>query len=179
MKNGKSKPITHLRDLTADPKNARAHNPRNVGLIETALGEVGAARSIVVDENGMVLAGNATIEAAARVGIEKVQVVDADGETVIAVRRSGLTARQKKRLALLDNAPNMPQANPKYWDDEVIAELAARERDILDGIFYQSDLEALGVITPDFQPGSADEQGRLDQKKPVTCPECGHTFEPK
>jgi hypothetical protein len=33
--------------------------------------------------------------------------------------------------------------------------------------------------TPDFQPVGVDEQGRLDQKKPVTCPECGHEFTPK
>lgn len=33
--------------------------------------------------------------------------------------------------------------------------------------------------TPDFQPVGIDEQGRLDQKKPVTCPECGHEFIPK
>src|SRR5690242_12855222 len=30
----------------------------------------------------------------------------------------------------------------------------------------------------DFQPVSADEQGRLDKKNPVTCPECGHEFVP-
>jgi ParB-like nuclease domain len=30
----------------------------------------------------------------------------------------------------------------------------------------------------DFQAVSADEQGRLDKKNPVTCPECGHEFVP-
>jgi hypothetical protein len=32
---------------------------------------------------------------------------------------------------------------------------------------------------PDFQPVGVEEQGRLDQKKPVTCPECGAEFTPK
>jgi hypothetical protein len=31
---------------------------------------------------------------------------------------------------------------------------------------------------PDFEPASADEQGRLDKKNPITCPECGHEFIP-
>jgi len=31
-------------------------------------------------------------------------------------------------------------------------------------------------IIPDFQPVGVEEQGRLDQKKPVICPECGHEF---
>ena len=30
----------------------------------------------------------------------------------------------------------------------------------------------------DFQAVSAEEQGRLDKKNPVTCPECGHEFIP-
>lgn len=136
-------PIKHLRDLTPDRSNARKHSPRNVGLIETALGEVGAGRSIVIDEHGAVLAGNATVEAAARAGIERVKVVKADGNSIIAVQRDGLTARQKKRLALLDNAPNAPEANPEYWDDAVIAELARNERELLDGIFRDNELAKL------------------------------------
>jgi hypothetical protein len=31
---------------------------------------------------------------------------------------------------------------------------------------------------PDFGPASADEQGRLDKKNPIQCPECGHEFIP-
>jgi ParB/Sulfiredoxin domain len=30
----------------------------------------------------------------------------------------------------------------------------------------------------DFQAVGAEEQGRLDKKNPVTCPECGHEFIP-
>jgi len=39
-------------------------------------------------------------------------------------------------------------------------------------------LEALanGERLPDFEPASIDEQGRLDEKKPIECPECGHHF---
>jgi hypothetical protein len=31
---------------------------------------------------------------------------------------------------------------------------------------------------PDFSPSSADDQGRLDKKNPIICPECGHEFIP-
>jgi hypothetical protein len=66
----------------------------------------GAARSIVIDEAGVILAGNATAEAAADAGITQVKVVDADGETLVAVRRTGLTPQQKIDLALSDNRAN-------------------------------------------------------------------------
>jgi len=95
--------VGHIRDVTADPENRRAHNPRNIGMLADALQQVGAARSIVIDEDDVVLAGNGVLEAAAEVGITKLQVIEADGQTVIAVRRRGLTDEQKRRLAMFDN----------------------------------------------------------------------------
>ena len=157
---GKAKPaavIETLADLTPDPRNARRHNPRNVGMLEKALGEVGAARSIVIDERGVVLAGNATIEAAARAGIEKVQVVDADGETIIAVRRTGLTAKQKTRLALYDNRT----AELADWDADVIADLLATEREVLDGLFADDELAEL--IDDLGEPEMADAEPQIDR----------------
>jgi ParB-like chromosome segregation protein Spo0J len=93
--------IIGLRDLKPDPQNARKHTLRNVGMIAEALQEVGAARSIVIDEEGVILAGNATAKAARQAGLARVKVVDADGSEIIAVRRTNLTERQKKRLALI------------------------------------------------------------------------------
>jgi hypothetical protein len=29
---------------------------------------------------------------------------------------------------------------------------------------------------PDFEPVTADDQGRLDKKNPIICPQCGHEF---
>lgn len=95
--------VEHIKDLVPDPTNRRKHNPRNLGMVRDALGEVGAARSIVIDEDNVILAGNGVTEAAAEAGITKVEVVEADGETLIAVRRRGLTAEQKRRLAMYDN----------------------------------------------------------------------------
>ncbi len=106
--------------LTPDPRNARKHTARNLATIEAALREVGAARSVVVDEHGVVLAGNATVAAAASAGIARVRVVDADGSELIAVRRSGLTPEQKRRLTLFDNRA----ADLAEWDTEVLASLA-------------------------------------------------------
>ena len=50
--------------------------------------------------------------------------------------------------------------------------------DLLDWGLTEFDLQMHEVIIPDFMPVGEDEQPRLDQKKPVICPECGHEFEP-
>jgi len=106
--------------LLPDPRNARRHGERNLALIADALREVGAARSIVVDETGTVLAGNATLAAAGQAGLSRVRIVDADGTELIAVRRTGLSADQKQRLALYDNRA----AELAEWDTDVLAALA-------------------------------------------------------
>lgn len=114
--------VTHIKDLKADPENRRKHNPRNIGMVVDALQQVGASRSIVIDEDNVVLAGNGVTEAAAEAGITKVQVVEVDGETLVAVRRRGLTGEQKRALAIYDNRT----AELAEWDpDQLMADVDA------------------------------------------------------
>jgi DNA modification methylase len=116
-----------LSSLIPDPRNARRHPDRNRSMVEQSLREVGAARSIVVDEDGTILAGNATVAAAPQVGIDRVRIVETDGTELVAVRRSGLTPGQKQRLALWDNR----SAELADWDTAVLA-LLADEIDLYD-----------------------------------------------
>lgn len=128
---------TALSSLTPDPRNARRHTDRNLDLIASSLQEVGAARSIVVDEDGVILAGNATVTAAQQAGIDRVRVIDTDGSELVAVRRSGLSPEQKRRLALLDNRA----AELAEWDTEILASLA--EDTDLAGLWEPDELAAL------------------------------------
>jgi ParB-like chromosome segregation protein Spo0J len=155
--------------LKPDPRNARMHSQDNLDLITGSLKEVGAARSIVIDEDNVILAGNATVAAARAAGLRNVQVVEADGETVIAVRRSGLTPEQKRRLALFDNRA----AELADWDREMLLSLA-QDTD-LTGLWTDDDLSALlgevpQIAFPEYDESAAEEVAH------VTCPECGHTF---
>lgn len=148
----KTRAVSHVKDLHPDPQNARVHSPRNVGTIVSALHEVGAARSIVIDETGRVLAGNATLEAAGEAGIHRVQVVDADGETLIAVRRSGLTKQQKARLALFDNrAAELAEG----WDVEVLKALQMDDVS-LDGLWGPDELADLYAESVTAREGRTD-----------------------
>jgi ParB-like chromosome segregation protein Spo0J len=132
--------IIGLGDLKPDPQNARKHTPRNVAMVVDALQEVGAARSIVIDEKGVVLAGNATIKAAGQAGLGRVKVVDADGSEIIAVRRTGLTPRQKKRLALYDNRA----AELAEWDSDVLSDLLKDDAETLAGLWKEGGVPICG-----------------------------------
>lgn len=131
-----------IQDLTPDPQNARRHGERNVGAIVAALQEVGAARSIVIDEAGVIRAGNATVKAALEAGLSKLKVVDVDGDTLVAVRRSGLSPEQLERLALFDNrAAELAEG----WDPEVLAELQAQGVS-MEGLWTGAELAALAGV---------------------------------
>jgi hypothetical protein len=144
-------------------------------MLEDSLRSYGAGRSLLVDRHGVVIAGNKTLEAAASIGLEDIQVVQTDGRTLVVVQRTDLdlaTDSCAKALAIADNRTAQVSLD---WDGQVIASLIEDGVD-LSGLFSSQELEGLGAAVPAFEPVSEDEQGRLDQKKPVTCPACGHEF---
>ncbi len=152
---------TSVAQLQADPKNARKHGDRNIGAIVSGLEEVGAARSIVIDEDSVILAGNATVDAARKDGITKLRVIDVDGQTLVAVRRLGLTPEQKTRLAIIDNrAAELAEG----WDTDVLRGLQGSGG--LDGLWTDDELAKL------FTASDAAEQGLTD---PDVVPEVRET----
>jgi len=156
--------VTTLDDLQHDPENARVHDDRNLSMIKTSLEEVGAWRSIGIDEGNIVFMGNGVIEAAKQAGISKVRVVEASGDEIIAVRRRGLTAEQKRFAALADNrASDLSSFNPSriaalaeqgtVMEDLFTAEeMAAILSRAGDGILASQPREYLsdGHVRPDF-----------------------------
>ena len=150
------KEITHIKDLKFDGNNARLHNPRNIGMIEHSLNDVGAARSIVIDENGTILAGNGLVEAASQAGIHKVRVIQADGNEIIAVQRNNLSEEQKTLLALYDNRTS----ELSTWNPLVLADIA--EHLSTEHLFYPEELTgtliaAADAILQDDEPDDEDE----------------------
>lgn len=127
----------HNGHLQLDPRNARKHSPRNQALIRQSLETVGAGRSILADANGIVRAGNGVFEQAQALGIP-VKVVESDGKSLIAVKRTDLRGKAAVRAAMLDNLA----ADSSYADydadilssivkdDEVIASLAREDKAI-------------------------------------------------
>lgn len=133
--------ITHrsIADYTQDPKNARVHNPRNLGIIEESLQEVGTGRSMVADEGDVILAGNGTIEAAGNAGITKVIEIETDGDALIVHKRRNLTPDQKVRLAIADNLAT----DTSSFDAARLKQLQIDGADLLNGLFRDDELADL------------------------------------
>jgi ParB-like chromosome segregation protein Spo0J len=162
-----------IADLTPDPKNRRKHNERNIGMIVSSLQQVGAARSIVIDEDNNILAGNGTVEAAQLAGIERLRIIDADGEEIIAVRRTGLTDEQKRQVALYDNrTAELAGWNPEQMLEDINAGLD------FDGMFSKAELDELlnNVNKPEFTEYNEDI---TDNIRICVCTICGNEHNAK
>jgi DNA modification methylase len=143
--------VTSINSLLSDHKNARRRTDRSAELIKESLQRYGAARSIVIDEDNRILAGNGTIEGAKAAGIKNVRIIETDGTEVIAIKRSGLSEDEKVGLALADNRT----ADLSEWDQAMLHSLS-QEHD-LSPWFNQEDLNELLAVT-ELPP----EEGKTD-----------------
>lgn len=93
-------------ELIPDDENFNLGTEFGNGLIENSLREFGAGRSILLDRNNKIIAGNKTTENAAAAGFKKVRVIETTGDEIIAVKRVDLDLNSKKgrELAFADNA---------------------------------------------------------------------------
>ena len=114
--------MASISDLRSDHKNARKRTDRSAALIKESITRYGAARSIVIDEENRILAGNGTIEGAKAAGIKNVRIIETDGDEIIAVKRTGLTEDQKIGLALADNRTS----DLSEWDKEMLHQLSEK-----------------------------------------------------
>ena len=114
-------------ELKFDDKNFNRHTEYGMGLIEKSLRENGAGRSILIDKDNNIIAGNGIIEAAGSVGLENIKVVETTGDEIIAVKRTDISLNSKKgrKMALADNATAKADLE---WDFEnIISELEPEE----------------------------------------------------
>lgn len=136
-----AKKITSLKDLTPDPQNANAGTERGQYLVEHSLESFGAGRSILADVNGVVIAGNKTLQAAADMGLE-VEIVQSDGKKLVVVQRTDLDLMTDKAARELAYADNRASEVGLAWDTEQI--LADMQGGVdLEQFFRTDELEAI------------------------------------
>jgi len=161
--------LVDIRDspLVPDPHNARIHPQDNLDAIDWALDEVGGARSIVVDDDGVILAGNGTYRVAKKRGMKLLIIDRPSKDTLIAVRASGLSDREKRRLALWDNRAS----DLARWNRKVLKRMAEHpEQQLLDGLFDDQLLAEL--------KGEVNEtKAKYATQGQYQCPSCGHAWD--
>lgn len=146
--NGKELRIEYMETGSLRPydKNAKEHPARQVDQIAASIREFGFRQPIVVDGEGLVIAGHGRLLAAKQLGMERVPCVRADD----------LTEAQVRALRLADNKTNESEWIKPLLDEE----LAALAGEIDMGMFG-------------FDLGGTDdaEDGEIREDEPPMPPE--------
>jgi hypothetical protein len=97
-----TKRITDYKPLSRNPNKG---TQRGTGILDQSVRELGAGRSLLVDKNGVILAGNHAQEAFVNAGIDDVIEVQTDGKQIVVVKRTDLDADSSagKKMAIMDN----------------------------------------------------------------------------
>ena len=130
-----------INELIPDDKNFNKGSEFGNSLIEKSFNKFGAGRSILVDKNNRIIAGNKSTENYGATGGQKVIIVESDGTELIAVKRTDidLDSPQGREMALAYNAS--AKANIVF-DAELIEAEVGKATAVEYGVEVADKLEA-------------------------------------
>lgn len=129
-------------EIKKDPQNYRMHDKRNKEVIAKSLSECGAGRSILLDSEDGIIAGNGVFEQAEKLNIP-VKIIETDGTELIAVKRTDLKPEDEKRrnLSVMDNSTS---------------DLSTWDWSRLTGDFDEPSLYEMGIELPELDAVETD-----------------------
>jgi hypothetical protein len=143
--------MSEIKDLIFDDLNFNKGTFDGGSLVEQSLKKLKAGRSILIDKDNRIIAGNKTAEVADRLGL-KLRIIEAQGDELIAVKRLDVDIDSKtgRELALADNITTHINL---CWDEQNL-EVAANT-------FEGFDPSAFGI---DFNANAptAESLGEID-----------------
>ena len=155
-------PIDKLIEYARNPRK----NDHAVDRVAAAIREFGFRVPVVAKSDGTVVDGHLRLKAAKKLGLTEVPVVLADDMTDLQIKAFRLSVNKMAELA--------------EWDDELLAielgELNAADFDMALIGFDAAGLALAMGLGADFEAGTEEDQGKLDEKSPTICPACGHEF---
>lgn len=172
--------VISLDDLVQDPANLRVHPEQNKKVIRGSVRRFGPARSIVIDQGGVIIAGNETANACAAEGLKEVLVVDPKPGQLVAVRRSDWNEAEKTGYGIADNRSGLDAT----WAPELGEAIHSLQLDDFDLSALGFDEAELKHFLNDAGDSSLDDKANgREYNESVAgevqfhkCPSCGHEF---
>ncbi len=160
-----------ITQLKPDKRNANKGTERGRYMVETSLRELGAGRSILVDKDGNVIAGNKTLEAAASLGLDDIITVETTGKQLVVVKRVDLDLNdptgKARKMAYADNRTS----EVSYELDPLV--LAADLDAGIDLSSFYFEHELVGILEEAGKDLANIDEPEDDPFKPNYCPHCG------
>lgn len=139
----------NIEDLVQDDHNFNRGTEEGAKLIEKSFQDHGAGRSVLLDKDNRLIAGNKATKGAIAAGIKKVRIIETTGDELIAVKRTdvSLDSKEGREMAMLDNLTT--QVNMSW--DKVELETVAEQVQGFDVSQFGFDIDSL----PQAQPASS------------------------
>ncbi len=131
-----------IKELKFDPQNANRGTERGNQALEESLQRYGAGRSVLADKNGVIIAGNKTVEKAGEIGIEDAVFVHTKGDQVVVVVRDDLDLAADPEARALAIADNRVGELDLAWDISALVD-SAKDLETLEPFFYQQEIDEL------------------------------------
>lgn len=111
--------ISDLSILIPDNRNFNLHTEYGMSVLEKSIRQNKFGRSVLVDRNNRIIAGNGVVETASAIGETKIKIVETTGEELVVVKRTDvdLDSKQGREMALADNS--VASADLKWNEDEI------------------------------------------------------------
>ena len=146
--------------LLSDPANVRKHDERNIDAIKASLQKFGQQKPIVVDKNGIVVAGNGTLEACKQLGWKDISVVETE-----------LVGADATAFAIADNRTS----ELAIWDDDALAQTLASLQDddsideLVSGFTAKEIDDLIGKTADDIEEMKCQSYQKKPSRKLVIC----------
>jgi len=150
-----------IHKLKPNPKNRNRHSGDQINRLVSLIGFYGFRNPIIVsNQTGYIAAGHGRLMAAKKMGLTHVPVSYQDFDNI----------ESEYGFGVADNAI-------ASWAELDFSGI----NDDLGDLGPDLDLDMLGIqdfsLDPNFEPGSENDQSRLDKNKRLECPSCGVVFE--
>lgn len=158
--------VIPIDQLKFDPVNANQGTQRGMSALEASLEHDGVGRSVLIDKDGYLVAGNKTAEIASQMGIEEVVVIKSNGKRLIAHQREDfdlLHDPKTRQHAVRDNLVGQQNLD---WDAVALQQLMSEGVELTgDGLWYAEELDELLKKLAEEEPLDAELQEKIDKYK--------------
>lgn len=133
--------VINIEELVQDDHNFNKGTEAGAKLIEKSFADHGAGRSVLLDKDNRLIAGNKATKGAIASGIKKVRLIETTGDELIAVKRTdiSLDSKEGREMAMLDNLTT--QVNMSW--DKVELETVAEQCQGFDVSQFGFDIDSL------------------------------------
>lgn len=132
--------MVSVSSLRPHPKNSKKHTPAQIDALAALIQRYGFTQPVLIDEDGVIIAGHGRTEAAKSVGLEEIP----------AIRLVGLTDEEKRALIIADNRVAEKGTS---WDEAMLkselSHLMSRKFDLNLTGFALPEIDLRGIVKKD------------------------------